>query len=268
MVSLLIKTFLTCILSISYLNQAMQEAESDPTQELLAAMNSGTEDDAEKAMSAVARGANVNVFNEESNTALFYAMRINHLPLAELLITMKAALERPELGYRSTILTVAGNQQKYVFVKLFLAAGAQVGYLLHVASETNHIQLMEILLEHKADVDIQDLDGYTPLHHASEPSVAKLLLERGADWQIKNNQGYRPTDLDCFATDPRMHRLIEERKKGIRKQFEISATTIIHAMPLGQEEGIAKIIAEYAVPDLEDCNMALKRSIDKFNQRV
>jgi len=280
MVSLLATTFLICILSISHLNQAMQEAESDPTQELLNAMKSDfkpTQDDAEKAMRAVIRGANVNVPDEEANTPLHFAISINYMPLAELLIKMKADPNmKGDIFYGTPLQHAACVREngkrgfyKSDLVKLLLDNGARMNNLLHRASHCHEVQLMEILLDKKANIDERsDFAGMVPLHMAYEFSAAKLLLERGADWEIEDNNGQRPSDTNNVFRDPRFLHLIQQRREEIQKQFVAPATIIIHATVVGQEEGIAKIIAEYAVPDLEDCNMALKRSIDKFNQRV
>jgi len=283
MVSLLTKTFLICMLTTSLVNQAMQEAESDPTQELLDVINYGTKDDAERAMRAIARGANVNVQGESGDAPLHFAVAINHVPLAELLINMKADLEVKndwQDEYSSTHGTPLDGAIRAVdvgsddpvdrrdLVMLLLDSGAQVGDLLYVCAIFDKIPLMETLLDKKADVDAQATCGYTALHLAHDFEIVRLLLERGADWDLEDDDGETPLQSNRVFTNPRFLDLIQQRREEIQKQFLVPATVIIHATPVGQEEGIAKIIAEYAVPEVENCNIALKKSIDKFNQRV
>jgi ankyrin repeat protein len=61
-------------------------------------------------------------------------------------------------------------------------------------------EFTKILLEHGANVNLQDHCGTTPLHCAvravagNKEQIIKLLLERGADLKIKNNLGKLPTD--------------------------------------------------------------------------
>ncbi|CAG7562029.1 unnamed protein product [Fusarium equiseti] len=79
----------------------------------------------------------------------------------------------------------------------------------------NITSLIELLLDlHPAAVNIQDQDGYTPLHHATESfgrnsklytPVFELLCKRGGDASIRNNKGQTPlhTLFDtCIANVP------------------------------------------------------------------
>ncbi|RGP78274.1 hypothetical protein FLONG3_3589 [Fusarium longipes] len=66
----------------------------------------------------------------------------------------------------------------------------------------NITSLIELLLDlHPAAVNIQDQDGYTPLHHATESfgrnsklytPVFELLCKRGGDASIRNNKSQTP----------------------------------------------------------------------------
>ena len=52
--------------------------------------------------------------------------------------------------------------------------------------------VFQLLLEHGAVINVQDQDGWTPLHTASRYGaleVVRLLLELGADVEVKNNYG-------------------------------------------------------------------------------
>ena len=66
---------------------------------------------------------------------------------------------------------------------------------LYCASEGRNPEdgsVVRFLLEHGADVNGQDLDGWTPLHVASISGaleVVRLLLEHGADVEAKKNDG-------------------------------------------------------------------------------
>ena len=56
--------------------------------------------------------------------------------------------------------------------------------LLAAAGE-NCVETVALLLDHGADVNVQNSDGWTPLIKAASanlPDVARVLLEHGADW--------------------------------------------------------------------------------------
>lgn len=38
---------------------------------------------------------------------------------------------------------------------------------LHIASANGYLSVAELLLEHRAQVEVKDTDGWTPLHAAS-----------------------------------------------------------------------------------------------------
>jgi len=66
---------------------------------------------------------------------------------------------------------------------------------LHDASRTGHKELAQFLLEHGADVTAQDKDGSTPLHQASgsgRMKLAQLLVEHNADVTARDKDGSTP----------------------------------------------------------------------------
>jgi ankyrin repeat protein len=66
---------------------------------------------------------------------------------------------------------------------------------LHLASEKGHVKVAQFLLEHKADVTVQDKYGETPLHRVSQSGPMKLagtLIERGADVKARDKYGFTP----------------------------------------------------------------------------
>jgi len=86
----------------------------------------------------------------------------------------------PEIDYRKT----SGLYYYHYYSPLFLACMA------------NFDKIVELLLNHGANPDLQDKQGNTPLHLVTfygYANIAKLLLEHGADPNIKNN-----SDHDCY----------------------------------------------------------------------
>ena len=67
---------------------------------------------------------------------------------------------------------------------------------MHGAARTNHPEVIQILIDNKANVNLPTTGGKeTPLHYAAKynnPDVVKLLLEKGADKTAKDAGGMTP----------------------------------------------------------------------------
>src|ERR1700726_4067318 len=83
---------------------------------------------------------------------------------------------------------------------LFLAAGFDInkpntaGYTgLMVAAERGRVDIVKLLLDHKADSNVSGRDGSTALMLAAEnnqPEIVKSLINRGADPNRQDNNGW------------------------------------------------------------------------------
>jgi len=51
-------------------------------------------------------------------------------------------------------------------------------------------ELVKLLLDRGADVNLQDKYGNTALHHVSDAEIAKMLIEAGVDVNHENGRGY------------------------------------------------------------------------------
>jgi hypothetical protein len=62
---------------------------------------------------------------------------------------------------------------------------------LHVAAAYGHLDTAEFLINHGADINAKNEDGWTPLHVAvfnGHLALVKLLLEKGADPSVRDNE--------------------------------------------------------------------------------
>lgn len=69
---------------------------------------------------------------------------------------------------------------------------------LNWAAYYNHLEILKLLVEHNADINGQNITGFSPLHHAVESDneqAVKLLLELGANQNSKNKRGKTPLDM-------------------------------------------------------------------------
>lgn len=90
---------------------------------------------------------------------------------------------------------VAASDNQISLVEQYLNSGKFTpnskdpnGYTpIHAAASYGHTDLLRMLIERGGDINIQDEEGDTPLHHVEDINMAKLLVEEfKIDWKIKN----------------------------------------------------------------------------------
>ncbi|EPQ20706.1 Tankyrase-1 [Myotis brandtii] len=110
-----------------------------------------------------------------------------------------------EFTPESTPLHLAAGYNRVRIVQLLLQHGADVhakdkGGLvpLHNACSYGHYEVTELLLKHGACVNAMDLWQFTPLHEAASKNrveVCSLLLSHGADPTLVNCHGKSAVDM-------------------------------------------------------------------------
>ncbi|GMG20429.1 unnamed protein product [Ambrosiozyma monospora] len=94
---------------------------------------------------------------------------------------------------------VAAADNKINIVKQYIASGNfsanspdPNGYTpMHAAASYGNIELFRYLVSVGGNVNIQDSDGDTPLHHVETVEAAKALInEFKVNYKVKNNDGY------------------------------------------------------------------------------
>ena len=115
--------------------------------------------------------------------------------------------------------------KKTSVVKLLLEHNADVniqdnrGYTpLHWCTIKGNENLCRLLLEHNADVNIQDNDGYTPLNWCAREGkgyLCRLLLEHNADVNIQDNRGYTPLHWCTMKGNENLCRLLLEHNADV-----------------------------------------------------
>jgi len=79
--------------------------------------------------------------------------------------------------------------------------------LLHYAANKGYLEIVTLLLEKGAGINIQDKDGRTPLHEAMSYrafEVARFLVENGANVNLKNKDGETPIISVVYLDDKKL----------------------------------------------------------------
>ncbi|GAB4544996.1 MAG: hypothetical protein Fur002_18700 [Anaerolineales bacterium] len=92
---------------------------------------------------------------------------------------------------------------------------------LHSSTAGNYEKIVELLLDHEADPNARDQQGFTPLHIAAQNGnlqIIRLLLFNGANLALPNKNGKLPIDLANAAGHKQAAGLLKE---GITRRFRI-----------------------------------------------
>jgi uncharacterized protein len=128
-------------------------------------------------------GCDVNAQDEEGRTALIQATIYNNVEVVQILIEHGANVNTRDF--------FGGNAA------------------LHFAAKNYSLELLQLLLKNKAEIDIKDINGNTPLFQAvvnasGKGGVIQQLLLHGANRNLKNNQGVSPLELAKTIADYNM----------------------------------------------------------------
>lgn len=171
-------------------------------------------------------GAEVNPKNFQES-ALYLVCRPEpvYLDIARLLLSHGAIIYE-QAGYRRKPLLVEACRYADL-VRLLLESGASVNVketngetALHAACFYGNLDSVKALVEHGAEINITSNTGLTPLHEAcrqrKNPGVVAFLLEKKANINAKTEQGETPITLAAFNTSFEAVKLLVENGADVQ----------------------------------------------------
>ena len=126
---------------------------------------------------------------------------------------------------------------------------------MHVAARAGHADVLSLLLEHGADVDVQNLYGTTPLYRAARSGkleAGRLLLDRGADINARGNVGETPLSGALFERRVEFARMLLERGASINTHGSAGNTPLHWAVEKENIEAV-RLLLEHGA-DVNACD--------------
>ena len=231
----------------------------------------------------VAQGADVTAKDDWGKTALIYAANVDNPQLIANLIKLdKTAVNLPD-NSGNTPLIYAAQKGLDDNLKVLLSNGADVNYrnpatglsaISAAAAEGNSSAIRLLVRTGKADVNIADLSGRTPIFYAVEQNqedALRTLLLLGADPNAQDNQGV--TALMRASAKGRQNCVdVLLRQKNIKvntKDFQdrTALTYSVYADELGPAQALVKAGADINGRD-KSGNTALMSAVKAKNDRM
>jgi ankyrin repeat protein len=108
---------------------------------------------------------------------------------------------------------------------------------LHVALRRGHVEVARVLLEHGADTEARDDDGYTPLLWASRfrhVDLAHVVLEHGAHTEARDKDNYSPLERAIQNGHVELAQILLEHGADVNAQNMERYTPLHSASAMGQ----------------------------------
>lgn len=144
---------------------------------------------------------------------------------------------------------------------------------LHQAAIENWMDEVDLLLEHKADVNVKDQANWTPLCHAAKLGhglVMKKLMQAGADINSVNDELSTPLHLASANGHFECVRLLLDKKAKLEDEDHYHRTPLWRAM-VSNREHVSRLLLEYgANPNtkLQNGRILLNRVAELGNTSV
>jgi ankyrin repeat protein len=210
-------------------------------------------------------GADVNSQQDDGSTPLHLAASRGRLEACRVLLERNAKVNaRNNNGITALLGALQGGRKYFDVVQLLLDHNADVqlhdnkeNTPLHSAAESGRLEIARVLLKSNAEVNSRNDDGYTPLFLALKnrnPDVARLLLDHNANADVHDNSGNTPLLYAARNGFLEVARKLLERNAEVNSQNYHGSTPLLLASEFGHTDLVQLFLDHKAEVDVHDAD--------------
>jgi ankyrin repeat protein len=216
--------------------------------------------DVETVKALISSGENPDSSANDGLTGLMHSARFGNVEIVRLLLGAGASVHSRDIRRAATPLICAAENGEEEIVNLLLDAGADRNIktnvrmtFLHAAVAGHNLQVMKTALASEPNVDVQTDHGSAPLHFAAwsrDLNILRLLIEHGADVNLSAVDGSTAliavtTDDNSFQlADLECTKLLVEHGADVNAQDKEGRTPLMGASFYG-ELAVVKFLREH-----------------------
>ena len=114
----------------------------------------------------------------------------------------------------------------------FVTGGELSSTPLHWATRQGHISMVVLLIQHGADPDIQDGEGYSCIHLACQfgfTAIIAYLIAKGTDVNLRDRNGMSPVSWSAYrCANPEPSRVLMTLGANVNFQDDVCKNTALH----------------------------------------
>lgn len=167
-------------------------------------------------------------------------------------------MDNDDPSYNALLIAVLHGRKE--IVELLLAAGADPSVLYGTdtliirAAIKGHAEILEILLKtQKHTIDVKNIYGATALLYAAHgyTECVRVLLEHGANPNIANDDGFTPLTIAVFHDHPEIVKLLISAKANLNARNLDGSTALIYASYQNHEHCLGLLLEAGATDSLD-----------------
>ena len=193
--------------------------------------------------------------NGDQVNLIHYAAEKGYFQIVKKLVHSGIEIDSPAPNLLSkTPLRYASENDHFEVANLLLENGANVNCKdalketpLHLASVNGHLEIAQLLLVYGANINSQSLEKETPLHLAArfgKKEIVKLLMDNGCNLNLKNSFGETAEDGASFRGFHEIAELISRKGMESLSQNLFQTSAVPFTPPRQENPNECKICFE------------------------
>lgn len=208
--------------------------------------------EAQEVEQLLASGENIEALDEERKTPLHTASAKGILPVVDCLVRHGANLNTTDFADYTPLVSACIGEHTHIVSRLLQEKELDIDFItpysrtaLMYASEKGCTDIVDLLIERGASVNLNGAGGLGPLHRAcryGKLDVADRLLKKGADPNALDDEGF-PLIWACYSGSLGIFDILVVYGADYNKRSPSGLTCLMVASTHGKEDVVGRLLS-------------------------